>query len=46
MNVILNETFEPWLLTDMRMLSRFSNVGSCGMSFCTTLLNASNMEWS
>lgn len=32
--------------TEQRMLSRFSRVGSCGMSFWTILLNASKMEWS
>lgn len=34
------------LLTEMKMLRRFSSVGSCGMSFWTTLLKASNIEWS
>lgn len=34
------------LLTEMKMLRRFSRVGSWGMSFCTTLLKASKMEWS
>lgn len=33
-------------LTDIKIFSRFSSVGSCGMSFCTTLLKASNIEWS
>lgn len=33
-------------LTEMKMFSRFSRVGSWGMSFCTTLLKASKMEWS
>lgn len=33
-------------LTEMKMLSRFSSVGSCGISFWTTLLKASNIEWS
>lgn len=33
-------------LTEMKMFNRFSRVGSCGMSFCTTLLKASKMEWS
>lgn len=31
-------------LTDMSIFRRFSNVGNCGISFCTTLLNASNIE--
>lgn len=34
------------LLTEMKMFRRFSRVGSWGMSFCTTLLKASKMEWS
>lgn len=33
-------------LTDIKIFNRFSKVGSCGMSFCTTLLKASNIEWS
>lgn len=32
--------------TDMSILSKFSKVGNCGINFCTTLLNASNILWS
>jgi len=31
---------------EMKIFKRFSKVGSCGISFWTTLENASNMEWS
>ena len=30
----------------MSEFNRFSNVGSCGINFCTTRLNVSNTEWS
>ena len=40
-NTELNST-----LTDIKIFNRFSKVGSCGISFCTTLLKASNIEWS
>lgn len=36
----------PNSLTEIRIFSRFSSVGNCGISFCTTLLNASKMLWS
>ncbi len=31
------------LVTETNILSKFSNVGSCGINFCTTLLNASKI---
>ena len=34
------------ILTDIKILSRFSKVDNCGINFWTTLLNASNIEWS
>lgn len=43
---VTSKTLQVKEHTDIKMLRRFSSVGSWGMSFWTTLLKASKMEWS
>lgn len=42
----LSNNFVPPNLTETKMFSKFSSVGNCGINFCTTLENASKIEWS